>query len=194
MIETFLTIIVPGLGHYYYGYNRKAFILILIFILGAYCIPLYLFLYPYALYDIWKISKNNPRPTFKKAEAIQIILIGLIVPMILGLCLAIGGPLFLSFYKNKISFPNKVDSLGKEIVNSLERYYESYSRYPERLDIIIADNPLRKRWRSDPWGNPFYYKTSKSKNSYELLSYGLDGKLGTDDDVVFSKRTKTSRN
>ncbi len=56
MIETLLTIIVPGLGHLYYGYKKRAFLLITLSILGAYFMPLYLFLYPYAVYDIGKLS------------------------------------------------------------------------------------------------------------------------------------------
>ena len=184
MLETFLTVILPGLGHLYYGYTKKAFCLIGLSILAAYFIPLYLLLYPYALYDIWKISKTEQKPTFEKSDAVKVIVIGLLVPAILILAWSISIPYFIKFYQNNVSFPNKVLIDGREISTALENYYQSYGYYPEKLAIIIEGRPLRKRWENDLWGRPYYYKTNEMRNSYILLSCGPDGLKGTADDYL----------
>lgn len=82
MLGVFLTVVVPGLGHLYYGYNKKAFALIGVFLLGGMFPLLYVVLYPYALYDIWRICKENSPPKFNKAEASTVIIVGLIVPIL----------------------------------------------------------------------------------------------------------------
>lgn len=190
MLVTLLTIIVPGLGHLYYGYNKKAFLLIGLSILSAYFIPIAFLLYPYALYDIWKISKKGPKPKFKKIEGVQVILIGLLMPIVLILIWAVSTPYLIRYYQNNISFPNKVLSEGGEIVEGLENYHQSFGQYPEKLALIIEGIPLRKRWENDSWGRPYYYKVNELKDSYILLSCGPDGLLYTDDDLVFEREYK----
>lgn len=184
MLGTLLTIIIPGLGHLYYGYNKKAFLLIGLSILSAYFIPIAFLLYPYALYDIWKILKKSPKPKFKKIEAIQVVLIGLLVPIVLVLIWAISIPYIIRYYQNNISFPNKVLSEGREIVKGLDSYHQSFGRYPEKLALIIEGIPLRRSWENDSWERPYYYKVNESKKSYTLLSCGPDGLPDTDDDLV----------
>jgi len=190
MLATLLTIIIPGLGHLYYGHNKKAFLLIGLSIVGAYFIPLLLFVYPYALYDIWKISKKSPKPKFNKSEAIQIVVIGLITPIILVIMGAISIPFIVNYYQNNILFPKKVQIEGFEIVRALERYHKSYGQFPENLAKLIEGNPLRQRWRNDPWRRPYYYKTNELRDFYILVSSGPDGLVGTADDYIFKNETE----
>jgi F0F1-type ATP synthase assembly protein I len=187
MLATFLTIIIPGLGHLYYGYNKKAFLLIGSSIVAAYFLPLYLVLYPYAFYDIWRISKQSPIPKHKRSEAIKIVLIGLLLPIMLIVLWAISIPYFITYYQNKIVFPRQVISEGHDIIDSLERYHERFGKYPEKLSSVIGQNPLRKRWEVDSWGNPYYYSTNELLDTYTLLSSGSDGIMGTDDDHVIKR-------
>jgi type II secretion system protein G len=70
-------------------------------------------------------------------------------------------------------------------------------RYPtdkEGLGILVKNStPPVEGWKgpylggipTDPWGNPYAYKTSKTE-PYVVYSYGPDGKPGTADDVVSS--------
>ncbi|MGJ8671567.1 type II secretion system major pseudopilin GspG [Rubritalea sp.] len=50
-------------------------------------------------------------------------------------------------------------------------------RYPSK--------PFLKAIPMDPWGNPYAYKMpgSQDPTTYEVLSYGADGKPGGDDDI-----------
>ena len=38
----------------------------------------------------------------------------------------------------------------------------------------------------DPWGTPYRYRCpgARNPNSFDLWSYGPDGKAGTDDDII----------
>ncbi len=187
MLATFLTIIVPGLGHLYYGYNRKGFLLIFLSILAIFFVPLYLILYPYALWNIWKISEKHPVPKFSKLEAIQIIVIAFVVPAILFMIGAVSVPCLFRYYQNTILFPNSAQTEGNEIIRALRSYHKSFSKYPDDLTPLIGGNPIKKRWEYDPWGNRYYYNVSKQEDSYTLLSCGPDGLPGTADDIIFQK-------
>jgi general secretion pathway protein G len=71
-------------------------------------------------------------------------------------------------------------------------------RYPttkEGLSVLVTpfSDPLPKRWKQtlrsvpkDPWNNDFVYEFSATKNGsfIQITSYGLDGKIGSDDVVV----------
>lgn len=145
---------------------------------------LYVVLYPYALYDIWEISKENNPPKFGKAEAITIILVGLVGPILAIFIWVSVAPSLFTYYKNEWSFPNIVASEGKKIVRSLENSFQAQGFYPGKIDDLVKGNPLRKRWLSDPWGNPYHYEINESKDGYTLVSLGGDGIKGTADDLT----------
>lgn len=80
----------------------------------------------------------------------------------------------------------------------LESYKLSAGSYPssaQGLDALVnkpSSAPVPKRWRQqtpsvplDPWNNEYAYKNpgSKDRNTYEIISKGEDGELGTDDDI-----------
>ena len=186
MIETLLTLILPGLGHLYFGHYKKALFLIFLSIAGAFFIYLFILVYPYALYDIWKISKEKPEPKYKKSEAVLVIIAVLIAPTVMVTLLAVSAPSIIRWVKEEVVFPIRVEEEGKEIVAELEKYYRSKGSYPDNLTKIIGVSPIKKKWESDPWGHPYYYSTHESKKSYILLSYGPDGEKDTSDDFVLS--------
>jgi len=187
MIGVLLTIVVPGLGHLYYGFNKKAFTLIALYLLG-WVFPLcYVILYPYALYDIWGICKGNYSPKWNRADAVTIILAVLVGPTLAFLLWISIAPSVLNYYQNTWSFPNIVSTRGKEIVRAIERFYVKYGEYPGEIQNLVNGNPLRKRWLFDPWGNPYYYEINDSQNGYILLSLGPDGSKGTADDLIIKK-------
>jgi hypothetical protein len=47
---------------------------------------------------------------------------------------------------------------------------------------------LDQAFLNDPWGNPYEYRlTDTNEHGYEIVSWGKDGQIGTDDDIAFSK-------
>lgn len=83
--------------------------------------------------------------------------------------------------KNTIKKIAKVEAL---IINNKEA--DGY--FPNKLEDIIRNNPLRKNITLDAWGNKFYYKVLENKNTFILISKGKDGVLNTEDDIKTSKK------
>jgi uncharacterized membrane protein YraQ (UPF0718 family) len=71
-----------------------------------------------------------------------------------------------------------------EIAEALNKYKYHQNKYPEDLQELIGNNPLKKEWLNDQWGHP--YKYSVSASGPVLVSLGKDGKEGTDDDLSFN--------
>jgi hypothetical protein len=184
MLATLLTIIVPGLGHLYYGYKKKAFIIIVLFLLGAFFLPLLIGIYIYALYDIWKILETKPKPVFSKSDAFIVVAIGLMVPVSIILLWVSILPPVTKYYRNEVSYPKLASEEGRRIRDALDKYYISHKAYPDKLELIVGGNPTRKRWLIDPWERPYEYITDESEKSYSLRSYGADGIRNTSDDIV----------
>ena len=185
MIALFLTLIFPGLGHFYYGKNKKALILV-----GLSFIP---FVYPftllYVLYDVYKLNKSGLVPVLSRREAITVILVSIAVPLAFLFTIFFIGPKVyvstMSAIKN-VSNPKVTKETMHDIVYALERYYAHNKRYPEKLTDIISDNPMRKKWLTDPWGNSYVYTTTRKRSSFKLISAGKDEERNTSDDVEMS--------
>jgi len=183
MLALVLTVIFPGLGHFYYGKNRKGLILAFISF-----IP---FVYPfsliYALYDIIKLNKSRISPELSKREAIVAIFMIILVPAIFAVTMAVTIPKVVrsvSSYFDTRTVPDLNTETMNDIAARLEKYYETNRKYPVRLSEIIRDNPLRKNWETDPWGSRYVYITNKEKTSFQLISKGKDREEDTADDIV----------
>ena len=59
-------------------------------------------------------------------------------------------------------------------------YHLTLSALPESIDGITGQNP---ELADDAWGNAIVYEIV-DVNSYRLVSFGMDGARGTDDDIV----------
>lgn len=185
MIALFLTLLFPGLGHFYCGKNKKALILV-----GLSFIP---FMYPftllYGLYDVYKLNKSGLVPVLSRREAITVILVSIAVPLAFIFTVFFIGPKVyvstMSAIKN-VSNPKVNKQTMNDIVYALERYYVHNKRYPRNLSDIITDNPMRKKWLTDPWGNPYVYSTDRKRSSFKLISPGKDEERNTSDDIVIS--------
>ena len=76
---------------------------------------------------------------------------------------------------------------------ALDRYRIDTSVYPKSLDNLIQQPAGTTNWHGpyldgipvDPWGDKYIYEFpgKHNPNSYDLLSAGLDGKRGTEDDI-----------
>ena len=67
--------------------------------------------------------------------------------------------------------------LTRTIMQALELHHINHARYPKSLgQLLIA--PATIASDKDPWGKTYGYKLLKGGKSYELTSYGADGKPG----------------
>jgi general secretion pathway protein G len=86
-----------------------------------------------------------------------------------------------------------------EIENALEIYCKHNGIYPtteQGLEALVTkpttdpqpdnynDGGYMKRISLDPWGNPFVYRSLGAANSFDIISCGPDGVLGTEDDIM----------
>ena len=74
-------------------------------------------------------------------------------------------------------------------VGNLDQMIQQYMimgsppKLPEQLeDLTKGRNPVTKKVPDDPWGKPYVYRKSGSRE-YELFSAGPDGQEGTEDDI-----------
>ncbi len=103
------------------------------------------------------------------------VLFGLIVKLVIGY-------FHFSDYGGK-----KTTEKIAEIELILEKEKSSLGIYPEKLNTIIRNNPLRKEITLDYWNNEFFYEPSENGLAYILISKGKDGILKTEDDIERNK-------
>jgi len=79
------------------------------------------------------------------------------------------------------------------VKTALDRYEIENGYYPRNFNDLVQAPSDAKRWGGpyldalpvDPWGQPYiyYYPSKHNMSTYDLLSIGVDGKEGTDDDI-----------
>lgn len=112
----------------------------------------------------------------------------LIVIVIVGLLASLVAPeMFSKVDSSRI----KTATAQMELLEtSLNTYRLDMGRYPTTLDELIKsdhknwDGPyLPKEVPLDPWGNPYIYTSAtEGSTSFNLMSYGRDGRAGGEDD------------
>jgi general secretion pathway protein G len=108
----------------------------------------------------------------------------LIVMVILGLLASLVAPKFFS----KLSTAERgiASTQMAAFETALDTYRLDLGAYPQKLDDLRSgsaprwDGPyLPKDVPRDPWGNPYVYSIPGTEGkSYDLKSYGADGKEG----------------
>lgn len=112
----------------------------------------------------------------------------LIVMIILGLLASLVGPrLFRHVDDARVSTARtQVELIG----TALDSYRLDVGRYPtteQGLDALRRQPTGVRNWNgpylpreipSDPWGNPYMYKSPGDHGDYDLYSYGADGQPG----------------
>lgn len=142
------------------------------------------------------ISKNSPR---LRASAVNrtvcrgfTLMELLLVLVIIGLLAALVGPTLYQRIK-----PAKESAVRAQIENfatALDSYYIDVGRYPNMQEALKAlrtkpegvekwNGPyLKKEVPTDPWGNPYIYRTPGRSGGYEIQSYGADGREGGEEE------------
>ena len=87
---------------------------------------------------------------------------------------------------NQYSKTGATEKEMSKISQGLEKYKNHHGAYPTGLTELIGNDPLKREWYQDSWGNEMSYTTTKS-GGYRLISRGTDGKAGTVDDLILDK-------
>ena len=138
-------------------------------------------------------TKNGTLRTLKRGMTLLEIVI---VLGIIGLILAAG----IGSFSGVFSGAN--DKAARIKINSMKTLLESYKLvggvYPSEsqgLQALVTkptSAPTPRRWKQqmstlplDPWQSEFVYKYpgTKDPSTYEIISKGEDGQLGTEDDI-----------
>jgi general secretion pathway protein G len=132
------------------------------------------------------VSRGSSRAGFTLIEILVVItviaiLAGLVSPMI-----------FRNVGDAKVTAAQaQIETFGL----ALDTYYLHNDHYPstaQGLDALVhipTGEPAAPNWRGpylkkgvplDPWGNPYHFESPGTQNpsSYDLVSYGRDGKQG----------------
>jgi hypothetical protein len=181
MLPIVLSVLFPGLGQIYYGRTNSGLIMILLSLIPF----LYPFVLIYSVFDVIRLKRKGYIPKYTGEQAIKgaLIIIGIFI--LAGFILAFGSIRLLAWYSDDYINPQLTREEGIKIVKSLKSYHKSYKKYPESIESLIGDNPIRKDWRSDAWGEPYIYELAKDNKSFKLVSKGKDRKLDTQDDIIF---------
>ena len=177
MIGIILSVIFPGLGQLY---NKQYWLGAAMLILGL--TPLYPFILIWSIIDSVRYAKEN-QDSFTKKETKTMLIVGFVViPIIFAgivtLTFMLGKALSNNYWK-----PNKTNTELTEIRFAVEKYKNSKGEYPENLYEVIGNNPIRKDWQTDAWGNIYEYNLSDDGQKLEIRSSGKDQKFNTDDDL-----------
>ena len=116
----------------------------------------------------------------------------LVVLVILALLAALVGPRVVGYMSS-----SKVKTAHVQIAayqTALELFHLDLGRYPHSTEGLAALSAapagaagwagpyLDKALAADPWGNPYDYTAPADAGSYQLRSFGADGKAGGEGD------------
>lgn len=109
----------------------------------------------------------------------------MVVVAILGMIASVVGVAVMGRFKEAKIQTAQLDIKG--FANGLNLYKLKHSRYPttaEGLAVLYSEGFLEGQQKKDPWGNDYVYicPGTKNPNSYDIISYGSDGKPGGDDE------------
>ena len=80
MLPLILSIIIPGLGQFYYGKNVRAILMVLISLT-----PLYPLAWIWSIIDICNLNKKDIQPAYDKGETVwAIVLLFVVIPLCLS--------------------------------------------------------------------------------------------------------------
>lgn len=128
--------------------------------------------------------KVNAKGAAKGFSLLEIMVTITIMTMIMG---AVGVGVMGYLDKSKIK-QAKID-IGT-ISNALDLYKTEFGRYPDSddgLSRLVEEKILKeKKVPQDPWGNEYVYiyPGSNNEDTFDLYSFGPDGKEGGNDDIT----------
>jgi general secretion pathway protein G len=134
----------------------------------------------------YSLNKSINSPSFKNFTK-KLFLYPLIA--IIGIAIiAIAGEFILSDYFKGRSTKKEMT----EIADAISKYRYHQNKFPQDLQQIIGNNPLRKEWISDQWEKPYKYSVSPDGQNFLLVSQRNNG--AKDNDISFDKNGDLNKN
>jgi general secretion pathway protein G len=137
-------------------------------------------------------QRSSSPPILKASTAGFTLVEMLVVLVIIGMVMGLVGPRVLSYLSNAKEKTAHIQIAS--FANSLDMMYADVGRYPnsrEGLSALVQRPPGLDSWHgpylkgsevpTDPWGNPYVYRSPGSHGAYDIASYGSDGREGGDD-------------
>ena len=180
MIPLILSILLPGLGQFYYGKNVRAILMLILAIS-----PLYPAALVWSVIDVLRLNKQGIQPRFEAKEAVwAIVLLLVIIPTCLFIAFsgmfAVGRWYSDNFVKANASYEE-----GNQIFSAIQRYHKRSGEHPTDISGLIQGIPIRSGWTTDGWGEEYVYEVIDDGQDFRLISKGKDRTLGSEDDIVF---------
>lgn len=138
-----------------------------------------------------RITSQVIRPASRAAfTLIELVLVLTIIAIL------VGGGIYYMMGNVDVAKESRVESDIRVFATQLQVYESTNMRVPSTEQGLKAlterptAEPLPENWKrlmeelpKDPWGNPYQYKfpAERSKKSYDIYSWGPDGKEGEDD-------------
>jgi hypothetical protein len=180
MVALVLSILLPGLGQFYYGKNIRAIFMVM---LGL--TPLYPLVLIWTIIDIVLLNKKGVAPVYKFKDAIwAMALLVVIIPAFIFITAA---GLFAvgDWYSEKYVLPERTINEGNQIAAAIREFNSSNGYLPGHIDDLIVNLPLRAGWLKDSWEEPYHYEKINDGTQFRLVSKGPDKVLNTGDDINF---------
>lgn len=113
----------------------------------------------------------------------------LVVITIIGLIMGLVGPRVLHYLTESKAKAAKIQI--ESFAGALDLFFLDAGRYPsssEGLGALVQRPGSIAGWNgpylkggvvpSDPWGNPYIYRSPGQRGAYDIVSYGADGQEG----------------
>jgi general secretion pathway protein G len=113
----------------------------------------------------------------------------LVVITIIGLIMGLVGPRVLNYLGESKTKAAKIQI--ESFSSALDLFFLDNGRYPttsEGLTALVQRNTSSRTWNgpylkgtvvpTDPWGQPYLYRSPGEHGAYDVISYGSDGQEG----------------
>ena len=140
-----------------------------------------------------KTQIRNQNPDIRNRRSAFTLVEMLLVVTIIGILAALVIPKIVGRSEQARITAAQTD-INAGIKTALDAFEVDNGFYPRSLQDLVTAPSNARNWHGpyldklpmDPWYNPYvyYYPGKHNANGYDLLSVGLDGKEGTDDDIV----------
>ncbi|MDX1773016.1 type II secretion system protein GspG [Oceanihabitans sediminis] len=94
--------------------------------------------------------------------------------------------LFFTYQRTSV-FPDKTKIEISEMSKRMESWNEKFGQYPQDINQLIGNSPIRQDWKKDAWNREYKFKITKNGKGFLIISAGSDGIFGTEDDIQSEK-------
>ena len=106
----------------------------------------------------------------------------IVLTIIVFTILSVGSIIAYTSYSKKSVTEKQLARMSQAIA----KHKNQLGNYPVDLAELVGNDPLKREWFKDSWGNKVDYAVTKNGKGFQLTSPGADGVMGNGDDLVSS--------